>query len=127
MRIILRIGRFFFLMILVWLYLLILAVLGLHRCAGSFFSCGEQTSHCAGLWQSMDSGLRARGLGSHSSRAVGPRLGSRGAQVQWPCGTWGLPRSGIKPTSPALAGGLLPLSHQRSLGGCFFFIEIYLA
>ena len=30
---------------------------------------------------------------------------SCGTQAQGPCSTWNLPRPGIKPTSPALAGG----------------------
>ena len=39
-------------------------------------------------------------------------LSSCGLQAQLPYGTWDLPGPGIKPVSPALAGGLLPLSHQ---------------
>ena len=69
MRIILRIGRFFK-KILMWFYVFILAVLGLHRCAGSFSSCGEPTSHCSILccraW--------AQGSGHAGSVAVAPGL-----------------------------------------------------
>ena len=45
--------------------------------------------------------LSLQGIGS---TARGLR---RGAWAQTPCGTWGLPRAGIEPVSPALAGGFL--------------------
>ena len=53
------------------------------------------------LVQSM--GTRACGLGSCGSWALEHRL-SCGAQAYLLCGLWDLPRPGIEPMSPALAG-----------------------
>ena len=47
----------------------------------------------------------ARGLSSCGSRALEHRLSSCGAQASLLCGMWDLPGTGIKPMSPALAGG----------------------
>ena len=59
-------------------------------------------------------GLQVRGLqqlwcmGSVvvTQRALECRLSSCGTQAQLLCGMWDLPRPGLKPVSPALAGGL---------------------
>ena len=55
-----------------------------------------------------------------TSVVMAPRLESTGSVVgryglscAETCG-WDLPRSGIEPMPPALAGGFLPLSHQES-------------
>ena len=53
------------------------------------------------------SAVEAHGLSSCSSRAPGHRLNRNSARVWLPCGMWDLPRSGIEPVSPALAGGFL--------------------
>ena len=55
------------------------------------------------LLQSM--GSRACGLQWLDSPALQHRLGSSGTLAQLPHGMWDLPRPGIKPMSPALAGG----------------------
>ena len=47
------------------------------------------------------------GFSSCGSWALEHRLGSCGAQTQLLCGMWDLPRPGIEPVSPALAGGFL--------------------
>ena len=52
-------------------------------------------------------GLQARGLSSCGSQALEHRLGSRGARAQLLRGMWDLPRTGIEPGPPALAGGFL--------------------
>ena len=52
-----------------------------------------------------DSVAAARGPGSYGPQALRNRLISCGAQTQWLHGMWDLPRPGIKPMSPALAGG----------------------
>ena len=55
-------------------------------------------------------GSRACGFSSCSSWALESRLSGRGVQGQWiqlPCSMWNLPRPGIEPTSPALAGRFL--------------------
>ena len=64
------------------------------RCMG-FSSCG--------LWA-----LECR-LSSFGLRALQHRLSSCGAQAQLLHGMWDLPGPGIKPVSPALAGGFLTI------------------
>ena len=41
------------------------------------------------------------------AQALGCRLSRCGARAELPCGTWGLPQSGIEPVSPTLGGGFL--------------------
>ena len=53
-------------------------------------------------WTSV---VAARGLGSCGSRALGHRLNSWAARIYLLRGMWDLPRPGIEPVSPALAGG----------------------
>ena len=55
--------------------------------------CGVQASHCGGF-----------SLGSTGFRV---QAQSCGARAELPCGTWGLPQSGIEPVSPTLGGGFL--------------------
>ena len=50
------------------------------------------------------SGVEACGLSSQGSQALKHRLKSSGTWAQLPHGTWDLPRSGIEPLSPVLAG-----------------------
>ena len=57
------------------------------------------------LQGSQASVVVTRGLSSCHSRALEHRLHSRGTQAQLPGGMWDFSRLGIKPTSPALAGG----------------------
>ena len=47
------------------------------------------------------------GLSSCGSWVLEHRLRSCGSWAYLPCGTWNLPRSGIKPDSPTLAGEFL--------------------
>ena len=49
----------------------------------------------------------ARGLSSCGLRALERRLSSCGARASLLCGMWDLPRPGLEPVSPALAGGFL--------------------
>ena len=86
-------------------FYLFLALLGL--------CCGVR-AYCGGF-----SCCRARGLGAWASVVVAPmlsscdlwapehRLSSCGARASLLRGMWDLPGSGIKPMSPALAGGFL--------------------
>ena len=68
--------------------------------------CGVEASYCGGF-----SCCRARALGagfsSCGSWALERKLSSCGAQAQLLCGMWELPRPGLEPMSPALAGGFL--------------------
>ena len=104
----------YFLPFWIFIYLLIFGCAGsslLHR----FFStCTKQglRSSCS-AWASHFSGFsccRARALGrmgfSSGSWALEHRLNSCGTKAWWLHGLWDLPRSGIEPTSSALAGRL---------------------
>ena len=90
----------------VFSFYLSLALLGL--------CCGARASHCGGfsccraralgLWASI---VVARMLSSCGSWAPEHRLSSCGARALLLHGMWDLPGPGIKPMSPALAGGFL--------------------
>ena len=99
-----------------------LAVLGLRCCARAFSSCGERGLLCCSARASNCSGFsccRAQALGTQASVVVargpcscgsrGPehRLSSCGAWAQFLRSMWDLPGPGLKPMSPALAGGFL--------------------
>ena len=111
-----------------WLCWVFVAVCGLSLVAGSG---GYSSFQCAGfslrwllLLRSTDSrragsivverglsscgsrGLECR-LSSCGSRGLECRLSSCGARAQLFRGTWDLPRPGLEPVSPALAGGFL--------------------
>ena len=87
----------------------------------AFSSCGAQASHCSDF-----SCRGARALGAQASAVTASRLSSCGSWVlehrlsscggwAWlPPSKWGFPGSGIKPVSPALAGGFFTLSLQGS-------------
>ena len=72
------------------------------RRARATLHCGAWASHCGGF-----SCCRAQALGMWASVVVARRLSSCGARAQLLCGTWVLPGPGLKPVSPALAGGFL--------------------
>ena len=81
---------------------------------GATLRCGAQASDCSGfsccgawalgVWASV---VVAHGLSSYGSRAVEHRLSSCGRRASLLCGMWDLPRPGLKPVFPALAGGFL--------------------
>ena len=90
-----------------------MVVLGLRFCARAFSSCGGRgaTLHC---------GARAshcRGLSCCGAQApiTERRLSSCGSRAQLLRGMWGLPRPGLEPVSPALAGGFLTTAPPRDL------------
>ena len=72
--------------------IIILAVLGLRCCAQAFFRYSARGSHCCGF---SCCGALALGHMSFSSCGLWAKLSH---------GTWNLPRPGIEPVSPALAG-----------------------
>ena len=92
---------FFFFLIYLFTYLF-LAVLGLRFCARAFSSCGEQGPLFIAVRRPLtvaaslvaEDGLQTR------------RLSSRGSRAQLLRGMWDLPRLGLEPVSPALAGRL---------------------
>ena len=67
-----------------------------------------------GLWGARASVVVAHGFSSRGSQALEDRLNSCGARAWLLQGMWELPRSGIKPVSPALVGGFFTTSHQGS-------------
>ena len=81
---------------------------------GATLHCGARASNCSGFsccgaqalgaWASV---VMARRLSSCGMRALECRLSSCGTQAQLLCGMWDLPRPGLEPMSPALAGGFL--------------------
>ena len=91
---------FFFLFGCVGSLLLHTGFLQLWR-AGATLCCGAWASHCGGfLFQCV-------GFSSCGSQALERRLSSCGTWAQTLCDMWDLPGPGIKPVSPALAGGFL--------------------
>ena len=73
-----------------------MAVLGLHFCARAFSSCGERGL----LFIAVHGPLTIA-----ASLVAERRLNSCGSRAQLLRGMWNLPRPGLKPVSPALAGG----------------------
>ena len=81
---------------------------------GATLHCGARASHCSGFSRCRARALGAQasvvvacGLSSCGSRALERRLSSCGARAEFLRGMWDLPRPGLKPVSPALAGGFL--------------------
>ena len=84
-----------------FIYYLFLAVLGLRFCARAFSSCGK--------WGPLFIAVRGP-LTVVASLVVEHRLQTRrlsrcGSRAQLLRGMWDLPRPGLEPVSPALAGG----------------------
>ena len=94
--------NYFFLIFLFIIYLLFLflAVLGLRFCVRAFSSCGE--------WGPLFIAVRgpltiaASLVGEHRLQTL--RLSSCGSRAQLLRGMWDLPRPGLEPIFPALAG-----------------------
>ena len=89
-------------------HLFIVAVLGLHGCAGFSLlvvSGGYPLVAVRGILTAVASLVAEQGLqGPRASAVAAPRLYC-GAWVQMLCSLGDLPRSGVDPLSPALAGG----------------------
>ena len=81
-------------------FLQLQSVATLVACVGS--SCGPQA---LGAWVSV---VVTQGLISCGSWALEHGLSSYGSQAWLLCNMWHLPRPGIEPVSPALAGRFLP-------------------
>ena len=84
----------FYLFIYLWLCWVFVSVLGLSLVVASG---GHSSSRCAGLSLSQPLSLRSTG-----SRRAGSVIVAHGAQLLH--GMWDLPRPGLEPVSPALAG-----------------------
>ena len=77
-----------------------MAVLGLRFCARAFSSCSERGP----LFIAVRGPLTIAASLVEEHRLQTHRLSSCGLQAQLPCGMWDLPRPGLEPVSPALAG-----------------------
>ena len=92
---------FFFLKIYLFIYLfLFLAVLGLRFCVRAFSSCGERGP----LFIAVRGPLTIAASLVAEHRLQTSRLSSCGSRAQLLRGMWDLPRPGLEPGSPALAG-----------------------
>ena len=92
-----------------------MAALGLRCCVWAFSTCrewatlhcGAQASHCGGFSLLWSTGSRHLGFSSCGSWALEHRFSSCGARALLLPGMWDLPRPGLEPMSPALAGRFL--------------------
>ena len=92
---------FFFFKFLIFIYLfLFLPVLGLRFCARAFSSCGERGP----LFIAVHGPLTIAASLVAEHRLQTRRLSNCGSRAQPLCGMWNLPRPGLEPVSPALAG-----------------------
>ena len=89
-----------FLLLYLFICILFLAVLGLRFCARAFSSCGERGP----LFIAVRGPLTIAGCLVAEHRLQSRRLSSCGSWAQLLRGMWDLPRSGLEPVSPALAG-----------------------
>ena len=80
-----------------------MAVLGLCFCARAFSSCGERGP----LFLAVRGPLTIAASLVVEHRLQTRRLSNRGSRAQLLHGMWDLPRPGLEPVSPALAGGFL--------------------
>ena len=95
------------------LFILFLAALGLRCCMRAF--CGLSLVAASGDYSSLwCAGFSLRwlllwrvGFSSCGTQAVERKLSSCGARAQLLCSMWDLPRPGLEPMSPALAGRFL--------------------
>ena len=79
-----------------------MAVLGLRFCARAFSSCGKRGP----LFIAVHGPLTIAASLVAEHRLQTRRLSNCGSRAQLLCGIWDLPRPGLEPVSPALAGRL---------------------
>ena len=80
---------------------LFLAVLGLRFCARAFSSCGERGPLFIAVRGPLT--IAASLVAEHRLQTL--RLSNCGSRAQLLCSMWDLPRPGLEPVFPALAGG----------------------
>ena len=86
---------------LIFIYLF-MAVLGLRFCARAFSSCGKWGPLFIAVRRPLT--ITASPVAEHRLQTC--RLSNCGSRAQLLCGMWDLPRPGLEPVSPALAGRL---------------------
>ena len=100
-----------------------MAVLGLRFCARAFSSCGKWGA----LFIAVRGPLTTAASLVAEHRLQTRRLSSCGSRAQLPRGMWNLPRPGLEPVSPALAGRLSTTAPPgKPLTLIFIFINITL-
>ena len=99
-----------------YLFILFLAVLGLRFCARAFSSCGNRGPLFIEVCGPLT--IAASLVAEH--RLQTRRLSSCGSRAQLLRGMWDLPRPGLEPVSPALAGSLSTTVPPGKPGMCSF-------
>ena len=103
-----------------------MAVLGLRFCARAFSSCGKRGP----LFIAVRGPLTVVASLVAEHRPQTRRLSSCGSRAQLLRGMWDLPRPGLEPVSPALAGGFLttvPAGKPLLVLSCFhMYLVIFL-
>ena len=90
-----------------------MAVLGLRFCARAFSSCGERGP----LFIAVRGPLTIAASLVAEHRLQTRRLSNYGSRAQLLRGMWDLPRPGLEPVSPALAGGFPTTAPPGKPGG----------
>ena len=91
---------FFFISTFNYYLFIYLAVLGLRFCVRAFSSCGKRGPLLIAVRGPLT--IMASLVAEH--RLQTRRLSNCGSWAQLLCGTWDLPRPGLEPVSPAVAG-----------------------
>ena len=97
-------------------------MLGLRFCARAFSSCGERGPLFIAVREPLT--IAASLVAEH--RLQMRRLSSCGSQAQFLRGMWDLPRPGLEPVSPALAGRFSTTVPPGKPPACPFLITIHL-
>ena len=104
-----------FLFIYLFIYLF-MVVFDLHFCARAFSSCGKRGP----LFIAVHGPLTIAASLAAEHRLQTRRLSNCGSRAQLLRGTWDLPRPGLEPVSPALAGRFSTTAPPgKPLGVCF--------
>ena len=90
----------YFYYLFIYLFILFMAVLGLRFCARAFSSCGKRRPLFIAVRGPLT--IAASLVAEHKLQMC--RLSSCGSRAQLLLGMWDLPRPGLEPVSPALAG-----------------------
>ena len=98
------------------LFILFMAVLGLRFCARAFSSCSKRGP----LFIMVRGPLTIAASLVAEHRLQTHRLSNCGSRAQPPRGMWDLPRPGLEPVSPALAGRFSTTAPPGKPHGCGF-------
>ena len=93
-----------------------MAMLGPRFCARAFSSCGKRGP----LFIAVRGPLTTAACLVAEHRLQTRRLSNCGSRAQLLRGTWDLPRPGLEPVSPALAGRLSTTAPPGELEACYF-------